>query len=392
MSVGIDDISFYTANFCLDLQELADNNGSDAAKYTVGIGQERMSMPGADEDVVTMAANACLPILEGMQERGEDKEAITTVLFATETGIDQSKAAGVYLHRLLELSSRCRVVELKHACYSATAALQMATALVARKPEEKVLIVASDIARYDRQSPGEATQGCGAAAMLVSANPRIIELDAETGVHTEDVMDFWRPNYRSTALVDGKFSTKVYLRSVRAAWQDFQQHSELQFGNFDYFCYHLPFSRMAQKAHSHLANGNAHELSKADLEAQISASLIYNRITGNSYTAAMYIGFISLLDNLADLADKRIGFFSYGSGSVGEFFTGKIVAGYEKMLHTVKHQAMLAARTPLAYADYVKMYEFQVPTDGADHEFPQQTTGRYRLAGISQHKRQYEAR
>jgi len=65
MPVGIDDISFYTANFSLDLQELAAHNGSDAAKYTVGIGQERMSVPGADEDVVTMAANACMPLLEG---------------------------------------------------------------------------------------------------------------------------------------------------------------------------------------------------------------------------------------------------------------------------------------------------------------------------------------
>ena len=27
MPVGIDDISFYTTNFSLDLQELADNNG-----------------------------------------------------------------------------------------------------------------------------------------------------------------------------------------------------------------------------------------------------------------------------------------------------------------------------------------------------------------------------
>jgi hydroxymethylglutaryl-CoA synthase len=392
MSVGIDDISFYTANFCLDLQELADNNGSDAAKYTIGIGQERMSMPGADEDVVTMAANACLPLLEGMAERGEDTKAITTVLFATETGIDQSKAAGVYLHSLLGLSSRCRVVELKHACYSATAALQMATAMVARKPAEKVLIVASDIARYDRQSPGEATQGCGAAAMLIAANPRIIELDAETGIHTEDVMDFWRPNYRSTALVDGKYSTKVYLRSVRAAWQDFQQQSSLQFTDFDYFCYHLPFSRMAQKAHNHLANSNDHTLTRDDLEQQIDASLIYNRTTGNSYTAAMYIGFISMLDNLKDLAFKRIGFFSYGSGSVGEFFTGKLVAGYERMLHTPLHEKMLAARQSVTYDEYVKMYEFQVPEDGAQHEFPCQTAGRFRLAGISQHKRQYEAR
>ncbi len=393
MPVGIDDISFYTANFSLDLQELAANNGSDAAKYTVGIGQERMSVPGADEDVVTMAANACVPLLEGMAQRGEDTNAINTILFATETGIDQSKAAGVYLHSLLKLNPRCRVVELKQACYSATAALQLATAWVARKPQEKVLVVASDIARYDRQTPGEATQGCGAVAMIVNANPRLVALDPETGIHTEDVMDFWRPNYRSTALVDGKYSTKVYLRCVRSAWQDFQQQSQLQFGNFDYFCYHLPFSRMAQKAHNHLANGNAHELSAQALEDQISSSLIYNRITGNSYTAAMYIGLISLLDNTAlDLAGKRVGFFSYGSGSVGEFFTGTLVDGYQSMLHSEGHQSMLASRKPLNYAEYQTMYGFEVPVDGGDHAFAEQTNGKFRLAGISQHKRLYEAR
>jgi hydroxymethylglutaryl-CoA synthase len=393
MPVGIDDISFYTANFSLDLQELAANNGSDAAKYTIGIGQERMSVPGADEDVVTMAANACVPLLEGMAERGEDPSTIRTILFATETGIDQSKSAGVYLHSLLKLSPRCRVVELKQACYSATAAVQLASAWVARKPNEKVLVIASDIARYERQTPGEATQGCGAVAMIVSAEPRLIVLDPETGVHTEDVMDFWRPNYRSTALVDGKYSTKVYLRCVRSAWQDFKQQSDLKFSDFDYFCYHLPFSRMAQKAHNHLANGNAHHLSEQTLDDQISSSLIYNRITGNSYTAAMYVGLISLLDNTAaNLTGKRIGFFSYGSGSVGEFFTGTLVKGYQKMLHKQSHQAMLAARKALSYADYQKMYAFEVPTDGGDHEFEQQTTGKFRLKGISQHKRLYQVR
>jgi len=314
-------------------------------------------------------------------------------LFATETRIYQSKAAGVYLHSLLKMSPRCRVVELKQACYSATAAVQLATAWVARKPNEKVLVIASDIARYERQTPGEATQGCGAVAMIVSAEPRLIVLDPETGVHTEDVMDFWRPNYRSTALVDGKYSTKVYLRCVRSAWQDFKQQSDLKFADFDYFCYHLPFSRMAQKAHNHLANGNAHHLSEQTLDDQISSSLIYNRITGNSYTAAMYIGLISLLDNTAaNLTGKRIGFFSYGSGSVGEFFTGTLVKGYQKMLHKQSHQAMLAARKALSYADYQKMYAFEVPTDGGDHEFEQQTTGKFRLMGISQHKRLYQVR
>jgi hydroxymethylglutaryl-CoA synthase len=33
-----------------------------------------------------------------------------------------------------------------------------------------------------------------------------------------------------------------------------------------------------------------------------------------------------------------------------------------------------------------------VPVDGGDHAFAEQTNGKFRLAGISQHKRLYEAR
>lgn len=144
-----------------------------------------MGMAAHDEDIVTMAAEAAYPLVQG-----DDSAAISSLLFATETGIDQSKAAGIYVHRLLGLSNNCRVVELKQACFSATAALQMACALVARQPEKKVLVIASDIARYELNTPGEATQGCGAVAMLVTANPRLVEIDPEVGNHVEDVMDF----------------------------------------------------------------------------------------------------------------------------------------------------------------------------------------------------------
>jgi hydroxymethylglutaryl-CoA synthase len=393
MSVGIDDIRFYTTNYYLNLSQLADANGFDPDKYTIGIGQEQMSVPGADEDIVTMAASASLPLLQAMQARGEDQDTITTVLFATETGIDQSKAAGIYVHALLGLSTRCRVVELKQACYSATAAIHMACALVARQPSEKTLVVAADVARYERNSPGEATQGCGAVAMIISHNPRLLEIAPETGKYTEDVMDFWRPNYRSAAIVDGKYSTKIYLQSVKRSWRDYQQQSGLSFADFDYFCYHLPFSRMAEKAHTHLTNGFEPAPSQDEMLAQINDSLIYNRVTGNSYTAAMYIGLVSLLDNShADLTGKRIGFFSYGSGCVAEFYAGTVVSGYQTMLHQEAHQKMLDTRLHLSYESYVQMYGFESPTDGGNHDFAAQTNGHFRLAGVRHHKRIYEAR
>jgi len=385
MSVGIDEISFYTSNYFLDLRTLAEMQQTDPEKYYTGIGQEKMAMAAPDEDVVTMAANAALPIVERI---GPD--AVTTLLFATETGIDQSKAAGVYVHRLLGLGSRCRVVELKQACYSATAAVHMACALVARKPGSKVLVIASDIARYDLNTPGEATQGCGAVAMLISADPRIVVIDPEVGSYTEDVMDFWRPNYRSNALVDGKYSTKIYLKALKKAWEYFCEESRSSFRDFNYFCYHLPFSRMAQKAHQHLAKLCRCTLDAAEIEQQIADTLHYNQLIGNSYTASIYIGLCSLLDNAKEnLSGKRIGFFSYGSGCVAEFFSGTVVDGYQERLHTADHTRMLNARQEVSYDEYLTLYHYPDPQGGESVVLPHSTTGRFRLAAISHHKREY---
>ena len=385
MSVGIDDISFYTSGYYLDLRTLAEHQGIDPNKYYDGIGQEKMAMAAHDEDIVTLAANAALPIVERI---GQD--AISTVLFATETGIDQSKAAGVYVHRLLNLGSNCRVVELKQACYSATAAVQMACALVARQPDKRVLVIASDVARYDLGSPGEATQGCGAVAMLISSNPRVLEIDPEVGNHTEDVMDFWRPNYRKTALVDGKYSTKIYLTSLKRSWENFCHESRVRFNDIAYFCYHLPFGKMAQKAHSQLARVNKTGQTPDELAAQVEPTLLYNRLIGNSYTASMYIGLCSLLENVKeDLSGQRIGLFSYGSGSVSEFFTGRVAPGYQSALNTRHHQALLADRVALTYDEYLNLYHGPDPQDGGVHTIEPDTKGRFRLSAISAHKREY---
>lgn len=64
MSVGIDEISFYTSSYYFDLRVLAEIQNTDPEKYYVGIGQEKMGMAAPDEDVVTMAANAALPLIE----------------------------------------------------------------------------------------------------------------------------------------------------------------------------------------------------------------------------------------------------------------------------------------------------------------------------------------
>jgi hydroxymethylglutaryl-CoA synthase len=388
MKTGIDRISFYTSRYCLNLQELAEAREVDWNKYKIGIGQEIMGVTPPDEDIVTMAASAAKTIID---EVGPDN--IDLVLFATESSIDQSKSAGLFLHGLLGLQNRCRLVELKQACYSGTVALRMAAQAVAANPDSKALVLTSDIARYDLGSPGEPTQGCGAVAMLVTANPSILSLDPEYGVFAEDVMDFWRPNYRGEALVDGKYSTRIYLNAVAQAWHQYSELTKRNLDDFTRCCYHIPFTNMAAKAHDRLLKESGIiEGRKAIIENQVRESLAYNRITGNTYTASLYEGLTCLLDNSAEKLDnKRVGFFSYGSGCVGEFFSGLIIPDYKKVLYTNQHKKLLESRTNVSVQQYEDIFNLTIPTDGWDYRFGEYQTGSFRLAGLQAHKRIYEA-
>jgi hydroxymethylglutaryl-CoA synthase len=386
MNVGIDRIGFYTSRYFLPLKALADHRKTDYEKYHTGLGQEQMAIAPPDEDVVTLAANAAQPVLQGI-----DSVEVELLLFATETGVDQSKAAGLFVHRLLELSPACRVVELKEACYAGTAGLQMAAACVASGMVRKALVLTADIARYELGSPGEPTQGCGAAAMLVSANPAVLALDPAAGVHAEDVMDFWRPNYRTEALVDGKYSTRMYLSAAEQSWKRYTERTGRPFDALIRCCYHLPFTNMGRKAHERLLKVSGHATVPSHLvELGVGEGLAYNRKTGNSYTASLYESLCCLLDTASDnLEEARLGLFSYGSGCVGEFFSGVIQPGYRQHLLTEHHRRVLDDRTELTYQQYEDMYNLKVPEDGWDYAFAQYRTGPFRFGGIEGHKRRY---
>ncbi|WP_321326569.1 hydroxymethylglutaryl-CoA synthase [Thiomicrorhabdus sp.] len=385
MKVGIDLIHFATADYFLGLDTFAAEKQTDVNKFTIGIGQEKMSIAPPDEDVVSLAAKAAAPILDQI-----NSNEVSAVLFATETGVDQSKSAGAFLHGLLGLSNRCRVIELKHACYAGAAALQMATNMVRVNPKEKILVIAADIAKYDVDTSGEATQGCGAVAMLVTESPRIIAIEPGSGYYTDDVMDFWRPNHRTTALVDGKYSTKVYLNSLKHAWEHFTELTERKFEDIDYFCYHIPFTKMADKAHKTLIKKVGATLTQAQQDSQTLPSQLYNRIVGNSYSASLFVGFISLLDNVKEnIEGKRVSFFSYGSGCVAEFFTGIMQAGYKSVLMTASHKKQIDERLPLTYQQYLDFYH-NVDNSIENIVYPVTNKGPYRLAGIEEHKRYYQ--
>ena len=382
MNIGIHDLDVATTHFVLDLDDMAAALGIDPAKYEFGLGQDEFSVPAPDEDVVTMAAEAAARVLSR-----NDPSKIRMVLFATETGVDQSKAAGVFVHGLLGLPTSVRTVELKQACYSGTAALQSAVNHVARYPEDQVLVITSDIARYAVDSGGEPTQGAGAVAMLVAADPNLVVIEPDSGVFTADVNDFWRPNDSSTPYVEGKLSLDAYMDANVGAWDDLAARRDISVTDIDRFMHHQPFTKMARKAHARLADHVGVELGPELIEE----SMLYNRRLGNSYTASLYFGLVAQLHSSSDLTGKRLGLFSYGSGSVAEFFTAVVQPGYADHLHPGNAIESLDRRVRLTFDDYRALHAAHLESsDNATTETV--TSAPYRFTGIVDRVRQYSAR
>lgn len=386
MKIGIDKIGFATSQYVLKLDDLALARQTDPAKFSQGLLIEALSVTPVTEDIVTLAASAADQILTD-----EDKATIDMVILATESSVDQSKAAAIYVHHLMGIQPFARSFEVKEACYSATAALDYAKLHVAAKPESRVLVIASDIAKYGIDSAGESTQGAGSIAMLVTANPRILELYQDNVAQTRDIMDFWRPNYSTTPFVNGVYSTKQYLDSLETTWQAYQDKTGAQLTDFAAFCFHLPFPKLALKGLNKMMDESLPIEHKEHLLENFQASITYSKQIGNIYTGSLYLGLLSLLENSKTLqAGDRIGLFSYGSGAVSEIFSGQLVAGYEQMLMT-NRQTILDQRHRLSVAEYEELFYEEAKLDEQGNaSFKTYLTSKFALTEIKDNQRLYQ--
>lgn len=440
--VGIDRITFATPNCYLSMRDLAIARGIDPNKFTIGIGQSQQAVPPNHQDIVTLGAQAALQLMPYI-----DSNRLKMVIVGTESGVDASKSSALYIHKLLNLSSWVRCVEVKEACYGGTAALMMARDYVLAHPDAQVLVIAADIARYGVGTPGEVTQGAGAVAMLVSENPRVLQINNDSVVKSAEIQDFWRPVYQSTALARGKFSTEQYIRMFCDVWKRYSAENACNFNDFEAICFHLPYTKMGLKAlragleensgapHScdgvlHTNDGVLPENGDTSLTSDTRERLLaryqdstqYSRRIGNIYTGSLYLGLISLLDydyfrNSCDssesacdlssathsnesptrpsplLPGQKIGLFSYGSGAVAEFFSATLVPGWRSALFSNQHIKTLNNRTQLSVSQYEEMFNSAAPYSPQDFVSSQKNRSgaRFVLDSIKSQERNYRS-
>lgn len=384
MKVGIDQIGYFTPNKYVDMVDLAHARNQDPNKFLIGIGQKRMSVADPTQDAVSMGINATLRYINKI-----DKSKVGLLIFGTESSVDQSKSGSLFVKSALKLDPTVRAFEVKEACFGLTAGVMIAQDFVRLHPDQTAIVIGSDIARYGINTAGEVTQGAGSVSLLISSNPRILEINEGHSAYSEDINDFWRPNYSKTAKVDGKYSTQVYLNFFKHTFSEYKKQKGLETKDFAAIIYHLPFTKMGLKA-NRLAIEGVDEETNARLMDRFTASKELNANVGNIYTGSLYL---SLLENGGLKAGDLIGLFSYGSGAMAEFYSANVVEGYENELDKDADEALLDKRKKLSVPEYEKIFSASLVDPQNNVELTSdEEKGRYYFAGICDDIRQYKVK
>ena len=208
--IGIDALSFHVPSLYLPIEELARARDIEYPKLNKGLGLSEMALCDTDEDVATIAAEAAYKLITDYQI---DPRKLGRLYMGTESAVDSAKPTASYVMNMLEKKlepqygprcfRNCDVVDMTFACIGGVDALLSSYDWVSLGTDRVAMVIAADMAKYELKSTGEYTQGAGAVAMTVTANPRLLAIDPKVGVATESVGDFFKPrrSYSKTDLL-----------------------------------------------------------------------------------------------------------------------------------------------------------------------------------------------
>ena len=286
--VGIEAINAFAGTAFVDVEQLARHRGLDMTRFANLLMKEKtVALPY--EDPITFGVNAAKPLVDALTPAAKDR--VEMVITCTESAFDFGKSMSTYFHKLLGLNRNCRLFELKNACYSGVAGLQMAVNFVLSQssPGAKVLVIATDISRFVTVEGGDAltedwsffepSAGAGAVAMIVSDVPYVFQVDVgANGYYGYEVMDTCRPVADSEA-GDADLSLLSYLDCFEQSFLEYQKRvAGADFARtFGYLAMHTPFGGMVKGAHRDMmrkaAKASPREID-ADFERRVVPGLI----------------------------------------------------------------------------------------------------------------------
>ena len=274
-AIGLSGLAVYVPPYRVRLEDWCEWTNSPWQKISKVVGRS-FRLRGPDQSVYTMSATAVMRLID---QYDLDPSELGFLGLGTESSTDNSAGAIIIkgmIDKALVASGRppitrnCEVPEFKHACLGGVYAMKGALRYLALDGSgKKAIVVCADIAEYARGSTGEPTQGAGAVAMLLEADPTLAEVDLSGSGSASDyrAVDFRKPMVRYCGqdrsqshhiqdfpVFNGKYSTTCYIDETLQALDDMYAKRGLE--PIDYLrslknvFRHRPYRRMPENGWS----------------------------------------------------------------------------------------------------------------------------------------------
>jgi hydroxymethylglutaryl-CoA synthase len=323
--------------------EIARQWGRDPETIRAGLLLEEKSVPGLDEDTITISVAAGRAALD---RAGVAPGRVGALYIGSESHPYAVKPSGTVVAEALGIGPAYHTADFEFACKAGTEAMFVALALVESGRVECAMGIGADTSQG---APGDALEysaSAGGAAYLFGTDDLLVEvLDAVS--YTSDTPDFWRREGEYYPRHGGRYTGEpAYFKHVLGAARMILERTGIPPGDFRYAVFHMPNGKFP------LAVGAQLGFRRDQLET----GWIVNTM-GNTYSGSSPTGLAAVLDEASP--GDLILITSFGSGAGSDAFvlraTDRLPAVRDRA-PTVR--AMLdAERRYLTYGEYAKYRE-----------------------------------
>jgi hydroxymethylglutaryl-CoA synthase len=333
-AIGIIGWGSYIPRYRIKLEEIAKVWGADAESYKRGLMLFEKSVPGPDQDVITMSVEAAR---RAVVRAKINPAEIGCCYVGSESHPYAVKPTGTTVAEALGATPDCRVADFEFACKAGTEGMFTAYSHVRSGLLKYGLGIGADTSQG---APGDALEysaSAGAAAFLFGTKNVVATVDF-TNTFMTDTPDFWRREHAFYPSHGGRFTgDAAYFKHTLGAAKDLLKKSGAKAEDFRYCVFHQPNGKFPSRAAEMLG------FTKKQYETGWLTPWL-----GNTYSGASPMGLTAILD-VAKPGD-RIFMVSYGSG-----------AGSDGFIYTVTEE--IKGRAKLAPQTHPQLHENKVYLD-----------------------------
>ncbi|OIR20943.1 MAG: hydroxymethylglutaryl-CoA synthase [Marine Group III euryarchaeote CG-Epi4] len=335
---GIVSYGAYIPSHKIETGEIASVWGADGSAWAKNLNVYSKSVPGPDEDVITIAVEATRLAMKRAKLDGINIGAIYT---GSESHPYAVKPTSTIVAEAIGATPNLTAADFEFACKAGTAAIQTCLGIVGNKQVENGIAIGVDTSQG---APGDALEysaSAGGGAMIIG-DKNVIATINHTTSYTTDTPDFWRREGQKYPRHGGRFTGKpAFFKHVMMCGKMIMDMAGTKPGDYDYVVTHQPNGKFPIRAAKSLGFN----------DEQYKTGLLTPRV-GNTYSGAIFLGLSAILD-IAKPGDRILA-IAYGSGAGSDGFDLTVTDEIEKMDRSETVEEMISRMEIINYATYAK--------------------------------------